>query len=67
MLGMLSLKYVAQTSLPGPMPKPEEVCIFRLTPVVKGWGPVPISQLWGVRLHTRVEAGNLMGTEAYLY
>jgi hypothetical protein len=33
---MLSLKYAAQTSLPGPMPKPEEVCIFRLTPVVKG-------------------------------
>jgi hypothetical protein len=32
--GMLSLKYAAQTSLPGPMPKPEEVCIFHLTPVV---------------------------------
>jgi hypothetical protein len=33
-LGMLPLKYTAQTSLPGPMPKPEDVRIFRLAPVV---------------------------------
>ena len=31
---MLPLKYPAQKSLPGPMPKPEDVRIFRLTPVV---------------------------------
>ena len=31
---LLPLKYPAQKSLPGPMPKPEEVRIFRLTPVV---------------------------------
>jgi nitroimidazol reductase NimA-like FMN-containing flavoprotein (pyridoxamine 5'-phosphate oxidase superfamily) len=34
-IGMLPLKYPAQKiPLPGPMPKPEQVCIFRLTPVV---------------------------------
>jgi nitroimidazol reductase NimA-like FMN-containing flavoprotein (pyridoxamine 5'-phosphate oxidase superfamily) len=34
-IGMLPLKYPAQkVPLPGPMPKPEQVCIFRLTPVV---------------------------------
>ena len=34
-LGMLPIKYPAQqTALPGPMPKPEDVRIFRLTPVV---------------------------------
>jgi uncharacterized protein YhbP (UPF0306 family) len=34
-IGMLPLKYPAQNvPLPGPMPKPEQVCIFRLTPVV---------------------------------
>jgi nitroimidazol reductase NimA-like FMN-containing flavoprotein (pyridoxamine 5'-phosphate oxidase superfamily) len=33
-LSMLPLKYPAQKSLPGPMPKPEDVRIFRLTPVV---------------------------------
>jgi len=32
-LQMLPLKYPAQKSLPGPMPKPEDVRIFRLTPV----------------------------------
>jgi len=31
---MLPVKYPAQKSLPGPMPKPEDVRIFRLTPVV---------------------------------
>jgi nitroimidazol reductase NimA-like FMN-containing flavoprotein (pyridoxamine 5'-phosphate oxidase superfamily) len=34
-IDMMPLKYPAQrTALPGPMPKPEEVRIFRLTPVV---------------------------------
>ena len=33
-LGMLPRKYAAQTSFPGPMPRPEDVRIFRLTPVV---------------------------------
>src|SRR5215470_1307704 len=33
-LGMLPSKYPAQHSLPGPMPEPEQVRIFRLTPVV---------------------------------
>jgi nitroimidazol reductase NimA-like FMN-containing flavoprotein (pyridoxamine 5'-phosphate oxidase superfamily) len=33
-LGMLPLKYPEQTHLPGPMPKPEEVRIFRLSPLV---------------------------------
>lgn len=34
-IGMMPLKYPAQkTALPGPMPKPEDVRIFRLTPVV---------------------------------
>jgi nitroimidazol reductase NimA-like FMN-containing flavoprotein (pyridoxamine 5'-phosphate oxidase superfamily) len=33
-LGMLPSKYPAQHSLPGPMPKPEQVRIFRLTPVI---------------------------------
>lgn len=33
-LSMLPAKYPAQHSLPGPMPKPEQVRIFRLTPVV---------------------------------
>jgi hypothetical protein len=33
-LRVLPLKYAPQTSLPGPMPKPEDVRIFRLTPVV---------------------------------
>jgi hypothetical protein len=33
-LNMMPLKYSAQDSLPGPMPKPEDVRIFRLTPIV---------------------------------
>jgi len=33
-LGMLPTKYPEQKSLPGPMPKPEEIRIFRLTPTV---------------------------------
>jgi nitroimidazol reductase NimA-like FMN-containing flavoprotein (pyridoxamine 5'-phosphate oxidase superfamily) len=33
-LRMLPLKYPEQVSLPGPMPKPEDVRIFRVTPVV---------------------------------
>jgi nitroimidazol reductase NimA-like FMN-containing flavoprotein (pyridoxamine 5'-phosphate oxidase superfamily) len=33
-LSMLPLKYPEQISLPGPMPKPEDVRIFRLTPTV---------------------------------
>src|SRR5262245_1131185 len=34
-IDMMPLKYPAQrTALPGPMPKPEDVRIFRLTPVV---------------------------------
>jgi nitroimidazol reductase NimA-like FMN-containing flavoprotein (pyridoxamine 5'-phosphate oxidase superfamily) len=34
-LGMLPLKYPAQQiALPGPIPKPEDIRIFRLTPVV---------------------------------
>jgi nitroimidazol reductase NimA-like FMN-containing flavoprotein (pyridoxamine 5'-phosphate oxidase superfamily) len=33
-LRMLPAKYPAQHSLPGPMPEPEQVRIFRLTPVV---------------------------------
>jgi nitroimidazol reductase NimA-like FMN-containing flavoprotein (pyridoxamine 5'-phosphate oxidase superfamily) len=33
-LGMLPLKYPAQTKLPLPMPKPSDVRIFRLTPTV---------------------------------
>jgi nitroimidazol reductase NimA-like FMN-containing flavoprotein (pyridoxamine 5'-phosphate oxidase superfamily) len=33
-LGMLPSKYPAQHSLPGLMPKPEQVRIFRLSPVV---------------------------------
>jgi nitroimidazol reductase NimA-like FMN-containing flavoprotein (pyridoxamine 5'-phosphate oxidase superfamily) len=33
-LSMLPSKYPAQHSLPVPMPEPEQVCIFRLTPVV---------------------------------
>jgi nitroimidazol reductase NimA-like FMN-containing flavoprotein (pyridoxamine 5'-phosphate oxidase superfamily) len=33
-LGMLPAKYPTQHSLPGPMPEPEQVRIFRLTPVV---------------------------------
>jgi nitroimidazol reductase NimA-like FMN-containing flavoprotein (pyridoxamine 5'-phosphate oxidase superfamily) len=33
-LRMLPLKYPEQVSLPGPMPKPEQVRIFRVTPVV---------------------------------
>jgi nitroimidazol reductase NimA-like FMN-containing flavoprotein (pyridoxamine 5'-phosphate oxidase superfamily) len=33
-LGMLPSKYPPQKSMPGPMPKPEQVRIFRLTPVV---------------------------------
>src|ERR1041384_3780116 len=33
-LGMLPSKYPTQHSLPGPMPEPEQVRIFRLTPVV---------------------------------
>ncbi len=34
-IGMLPSKYPAQkVALPGPMPKPEQVCIFRLKPVV---------------------------------
>jgi nitroimidazol reductase NimA-like FMN-containing flavoprotein (pyridoxamine 5'-phosphate oxidase superfamily) len=33
-LSMLPLKYPEQKSLPGPMPKPEDVRIFRLMPVV---------------------------------
>lgn len=33
-LDMLPSKYPAQHSLPGPMPKPEQVGIFRLEPVI---------------------------------
>ncbi len=33
-LGLLPMKYPEQVSLPGPMPKPEDVRIFRLTPTV---------------------------------
>ena len=33
-LTMLQKKYPAQLALPGPMPKPGEVAIFRLTPMV---------------------------------
>lgn len=33
-LGLLPVKYPAQASLPGPMPKPDEVRIFRVTPTV---------------------------------
>jgi nitroimidazol reductase NimA-like FMN-containing flavoprotein (pyridoxamine 5'-phosphate oxidase superfamily) len=33
-LGMLPSKYPIQNSLPGPMPEPEQVRIFRMTPVV---------------------------------
>jgi nitroimidazol reductase NimA-like FMN-containing flavoprotein (pyridoxamine 5'-phosphate oxidase superfamily) len=33
-LRMLPLKYPEQISMPGPMPKPEEVRIFRVTPTV---------------------------------
>jgi nitroimidazol reductase NimA-like FMN-containing flavoprotein (pyridoxamine 5'-phosphate oxidase superfamily) len=34
-IAMMPLKYPAQrTPLPGPMPKPEDIRIFRLTPVV---------------------------------
>lgn len=33
-LAMLPLKYPEQTSLPGPMPQPDDVRIFRLTPTV---------------------------------
>ena len=33
-LRMLPLKYPEQIALPGPMPTPEEVRIFRLTPIV---------------------------------
>jgi hypothetical protein len=33
-LAMLPLKYPEQTSLPGPMPKREEVSLFRVTPTV---------------------------------
>ena len=33
-LGLLPMKYPEQTSLPGPMPKPDDVRIFRITPTV---------------------------------
>ena len=33
-LGMLPTKYPEQVSLPGPMPKPDDVRIFRVTPTV---------------------------------
>ncbi|WP_245505844.1 hypothetical protein [Rhizobium sullae] len=33
-LRMLPLKYPEQVSLPGPMPTPEQVRIFRVTPTV---------------------------------
>jgi nitroimidazol reductase NimA-like FMN-containing flavoprotein (pyridoxamine 5'-phosphate oxidase superfamily) len=33
-LHMIPLKYPEQTSLPGPMPKPDDVRIFRVTPLV---------------------------------
>jgi hypothetical protein len=33
-LRLLPSKYPEQPSLPGPMPKPDEVAIFRVTPVV---------------------------------
>jgi nitroimidazol reductase NimA-like FMN-containing flavoprotein (pyridoxamine 5'-phosphate oxidase superfamily) len=33
-LGLLPSKYPEQVALPGPMPKPEEVRIFRVTPTV---------------------------------
>lgn len=33
-LGMLLAKYPEQVSVPGPMPKPDEVRIFRVTPIV---------------------------------
>ena len=33
-LRMLPLKYPKDTKLPGPMPTVDQVCIFRLTPMV---------------------------------
>lgn len=33
-LSMLPLKYPKQAALPGPMPKPEEIRIYRVTPAV---------------------------------
>jgi len=33
-LGLLPLKYPEQAQLPGPMPQPEDVRIFRVTPTV---------------------------------
>jgi nitroimidazol reductase NimA-like FMN-containing flavoprotein (pyridoxamine 5'-phosphate oxidase superfamily) len=33
-LGMLPMKYPEQVSLPGPMPEPDDVRIFRVTPTV---------------------------------
>ncbi len=33
-LAMLQNKYPPQISVPGPMPKPDEVAIFRVTPTV---------------------------------
>lgn len=33
-LGMLPSKYPTQQSLPGPMPEPDQVRIFRLTPII---------------------------------
>jgi general stress protein 26 len=33
-LSMLPMKYPEQVSLPGPMPKPDDIRIFRLTPTV---------------------------------
>jgi nitroimidazol reductase NimA-like FMN-containing flavoprotein (pyridoxamine 5'-phosphate oxidase superfamily) len=33
-LSMLPMKYPEQVSLPGPMPKPDDVRIFRVTPTV---------------------------------
>jgi hypothetical protein len=34
LLGMLPMKYPEQVSLSGPMPKPDDVRIFRVTPTV---------------------------------
>ena len=53
---MLVLKYPEQNSLPGPMPRPEEVRIFRVTPTVisvldysKGFGHTDLVSVPGPR------------------
>ena len=40
-LGMLPTKYPEQVSLPGPMPKPDDVRIFRVTPTVSRCSTTP--------------------------